>query len=386
MKAPQSLPKPTNWQDFESLCKRLWGEIWQCPEIKKNGRTGQEQNGIDVYGIPINSKVYYGIQCKGKDEYVHAQLTEKEILNEIEKAKNFKPALAKMYFATTANKDSKIETFVREINVSNIDAGLFEVHLFSWEDIVDLIFENKETYSFYVNSNAFKTNQSVEVVFQNGLTHKTEKPKFQQNRYISKTKMSELEKEFEKIKPDWIDDIVKSHWITPNIFDATAGFHRKTGKDFNRSLIPFKIILSNTGSEPLEHWKLNITFPQECNGFTYKNHKDISSIIISGMNFSFDTHWNEEIHSIEIEPKNKVLVSDDNFPSDTFYLRFPVEHKTHNLTWKLLSKSFKAGGKLSIEVIPEITYERITVDNDSDLLKKDKYSIPFEDFIENVPN
>ena len=28
MIAPMQLQKPDNWQDFESLCKKLWGEIW----------------------------------------------------------------------------------------------------------------------------------------------------------------------------------------------------------------------------------------------------------------------------------------------------------------------------------------------------------------------
>ena len=87
----QQILKPENWQDFEELCKILWGEIWDCHEIKKNGRTGQNQHGVDIYGIPKNEMQYYGIQCKGKDEYTKAILTEKEIIAEIEKAKTFKP-------------------------------------------------------------------------------------------------------------------------------------------------------------------------------------------------------------------------------------------------------------------------------------------------------
>lgn len=146
MKAAQSLAKPVNWQDFESLCKKLWGEIWNCPEIKKNGRSGQAQAGIDVYGIPNGESSYYGIQCKGKDEYTGKQLTEKEINKEIEKAKHFEPPLKKMYFATTSSKDVNIEALIRKKNIEHINSGLFEVHIYSWEDIVDLIHENKSTY------------------------------------------------------------------------------------------------------------------------------------------------------------------------------------------------------------------------------------------------
>ena len=69
MKISQSLPRPENWQDFESLCKKLWGEIWSCAEIKKNGRSGQKQAGINLYGILKGETSYFGIQCKGKDKY-----------------------------------------------------------------------------------------------------------------------------------------------------------------------------------------------------------------------------------------------------------------------------------------------------------------------------
>ena len=110
----QQILKPENWQDFEELCKVLWSEIWECPEIKKNGRFGQNQNGVDIYGIPKNETKYFGIQCKGKDEYTKSKLTELEITSEINKAKNFKPYLKKLYIATTANKDERIEELVKD--------------------------------------------------------------------------------------------------------------------------------------------------------------------------------------------------------------------------------------------------------------------------------
>ena len=93
MEIQKTLRRPKNWQDFETLCQKLWGEIWNCPEIKKNGRAGQTQNGVDVSGIPFGERDYYGIQCKGKDEYTNKQLTEDEITSEIEKAKLFLPPL-----------------------------------------------------------------------------------------------------------------------------------------------------------------------------------------------------------------------------------------------------------------------------------------------------
>jgi ATP-binding cassette subfamily B protein len=44
MIAPTQMKKPSNWQDFEKLCKLLWGEIWDCEDtIKQHGRQGQNQ-------------------------------------------------------------------------------------------------------------------------------------------------------------------------------------------------------------------------------------------------------------------------------------------------------------------------------------------------------
>ena len=120
MIAQSQLKKPTCWQDFELLCKKLWGEIWDCSDsIKRNGRQGQNQHGIDVYALPKGETAYYGIQCKGKDEYTNAQLTKEEIDAEIEKARGFEPPLKRLIFATTANKDEKIEEYIRIKNIDN---------------------------------------------------------------------------------------------------------------------------------------------------------------------------------------------------------------------------------------------------------------------------
>src|SRR5690554_2478987 len=181
MKASQQLRKPENWPDFESLCKKLWGEIWNCPEIKKNGRQGQSQHGVDVYGIPDFDSEYYGIQCKGKDEYTHKQLTKDEIDKELKKALDFKPKLKKLYFATTANKDAVIEEYIREKNIEFKGKKLFEVHLYSWEDIVDLIDENKATHDWYLKSQNFKTNQSCRLTFHDNTEEITIKVPFQKN-------------------------------------------------------------------------------------------------------------------------------------------------------------------------------------------------------------
>ncbi|MBU7025297.1 MAG: CHAT domain-containing protein, partial [Theionarchaea archaeon] len=129
------IPPPANWQDFESLCWDLWQKIWKDPNTQKNGRQGQPQCGVDIFGRPNQKNKYAGVQCKGKDNYTSKRLTEKEVRDEVEKAKSFNPALSEYIIATTGPKDAKIEELAREITETHLESGLFSVHVFGWEDI-----------------------------------------------------------------------------------------------------------------------------------------------------------------------------------------------------------------------------------------------------------
>lgn len=126
---------PSNWQDFESLCWDLWREIWEDPNIIKNGRRGQNQDGVDICGRPKNPKLLGGIQCKCKDGILSKSLTESDVKEEVERAKNFEPKLSQFIIATTAPKDAKIEEYARKITEDHVKKGLFSVHIMGWEDI-----------------------------------------------------------------------------------------------------------------------------------------------------------------------------------------------------------------------------------------------------------
>lgn len=85
----------------------MWGEIWTCEDtIKRHGCQGRNQHGVGVFSYVEKYGGYCDIQCKGKDDYANAQLTEGEIDTEIEKALGFEPELKLLIFATTENKDA----------------------------------------------------------------------------------------------------------------------------------------------------------------------------------------------------------------------------------------------------------------------------------------
>jgi hypothetical protein len=128
------LPPPQNWQDFEALCHALWEQEWNCPTIQRNGRSGQCQRGVDIFGRPDGGDKFHGIQCKLKsiDSAGRAILTPAEIEREVDEAKNFTPPLERLIITTTAPSDAKSLAFVRELSERNAQLGLFKVDLLVW--------------------------------------------------------------------------------------------------------------------------------------------------------------------------------------------------------------------------------------------------------------
>lgn len=375
MDASLSLRRPNNWQDFETLCKKLWGEIWNCPEIKKNGRAGQTQHGVDVYGIPFGEDKYYGIQCKGKDEYTNKQFSEDEIKNEIEKAKLFQPPLKKLYFATTAVKDTGVEEFVRKQNIENIAIGLFEVHIFSWEDIVDLIDENKRTHDFYVKSQNFKTSKSVAVTFQDSLNKITLTPKYKKTIIHYRQKIVPADPYNNPLAP-----ILAQQEKFNKSFGGYVVATPMSGTKVNLSYCQINFEIHNTGLDPIEEYKLFFSFEGEVLDLKDSNEKNYGIVIISEHRYITDVHLWTESMSGKVVPKKTILVGDDTFVSDDIFIKPSPSEYEIIVNWKLISKDFKDEGQLKIVVKPEFEreYKDILVE---DPLKVGTKESDFEEII-----
>lgn len=379
MKASQSLRRPNNWQDFETLCKKLWGEIWHCSEIKKNGRAGQAQNGVDIYGIPSGETTYFGIQCKGRDEYSGKQFTEAEITEEIGKAQNFKPQLKKLYFATTAVKDAKIEEFVREKNIENQTKGIFEVHLYCWEDIVELIDENKQTSDWYVKSQNYKASHSATLTFENGQNEITLEPKFKQQQtiYRKEYKMPSLDLGFSGLE-QMIRFNQSIDRIIPKAFTVRTNFNTiKT----NLSMVPVHLILHNTGTEALEDYKVYLELEGGITELAKRNATEKFEALIARTNYQPTTYVHNEDKTITLVPRKNVLVHDDHFYPEPFYIKPVPDCDKIIIHYKLLSRNFKTEDSLTIHIQADIdiSYNRIEVEDKADE-RTERGEI--EDFIE----
>ncbi len=126
-------PPPNDSKAFESLCLDLWREIWLDSNAQKNGRSGQSQSGVDVFGQ--NEKGWAGVQCKQKDGLLWSEVTREELEKEVEAAKKFTPKLASFILATTGPRDAKVQKRARELDDEHKQQDLFSVSVWAWEDV-----------------------------------------------------------------------------------------------------------------------------------------------------------------------------------------------------------------------------------------------------------
>lgn len=139
------LPPPRNWQDFERLCFDLYSRMWRDNYAEMNGRQGQPQAGVDVYGTDRHEGDWLvGVQCKGKDQGYGGAVTEKELREEIEKAKTFDPPLKVFVLATTAPNDVVIQRVARTISQEHAQQGLFAVRVQGWDTLQQRITDYPE--------------------------------------------------------------------------------------------------------------------------------------------------------------------------------------------------------------------------------------------------
>lgn len=133
---------PAHWQDFEDLCLKLWRS--RLVDAKKNGRAGQPQAGVDIFGRDPKTETWVGIQCKQRGQWPEKVLTVGEIEAEVEQAESFEPPLSCFIVATTSPRDAAMQRFVRELSDERRAEGNFTVDLLVWDDLQDWLQEGPE--------------------------------------------------------------------------------------------------------------------------------------------------------------------------------------------------------------------------------------------------
>ena len=127
-----SLPAPKDDRQFEKLCQALWQRLLGNQNVQFVGRRGQKQAGVDLFGRRGDTLEWVGIQCKVRSG---GTLSENDVRKDVAEAKTFNPRLSELVFATTARRDSKLQSLARVLTDEHLRAGSFAVTICSWDDI-----------------------------------------------------------------------------------------------------------------------------------------------------------------------------------------------------------------------------------------------------------
>jgi len=143
--AGANIPPPKSWDEFEDIVLSTAKLRWKSTNFFRNGRQGQRQDGVDVFGNSDEGMII-GVQCKNT---IH-RLSEDVICSEIKKAESFEPTLGALYIATTSSRDAALQESIRKISKERKIAERFFVEILFWEDIQhDLSLDEMEFFKHY---------------------------------------------------------------------------------------------------------------------------------------------------------------------------------------------------------------------------------------------
>jgi hypothetical protein len=136
---PTHIGIPKNHADFERNSVVLFREILEDPGVKRLGREGQKQFGIDLIGYRKEKLTkLVGIQCKKKKP--NQVLTEAEVRTEVRKALKYKPAISEYIIITTAENDRKLDQLAQQLTATQLQRGRrIRIQVWGWETLEESI-------------------------------------------------------------------------------------------------------------------------------------------------------------------------------------------------------------------------------------------------------
>jgi len=351
MIAPHNLRAPKNWQDFETLCLKLWGEIWMIPhEIEFNSDNSQGQDGVDIYGPIDGGTAYNAIQCKNKKlnliDGSPNRISTNDIQTEIEKAKNFRPALKKLVIATSLPKDKSIEEFVRLQSLQHAQNGLFTIQICFWEFFERKITEFENVYNWYVKNEEFQRIKQLSVAFQGGGVEITCNPKYQKTveRYVVSSQNDQVTN-----LNHWTASFLDSKMMLAENSALFSGIWSRSKIDWVQRCW-LNLSISNIGQSVIEEFKIELEF----NGNFEKVGAEKGNILLNPNFYNNVKEYSNSETDLYIEPKKRILVQGDNFVTGSFYIQPKIAVECDvTIRWTLLSRDFTDCGTLLVKIIPQ---------------------------------
>lgn len=161
------ISKPTEDVDFEKKCVFLFREILNDPNVKRVGRRGQSQQGVDVIGHRNrDAKRLVGVQCKVKEE--GKELTDTEVRQEVKKALTYSPKLVEYIIVTTAKDDIKLQQLAQQLARQQAKKGRkIAIDIWGWKTLEERINEfesSREVFDPGFSPSIKKVREQLEAV------------------------------------------------------------------------------------------------------------------------------------------------------------------------------------------------------------------------------
>lgn len=134
------IPPPKDWEEFQEITLSSLKVKWGNPNLTRNGRLGQSQNGVDISGNDERGYLV-GVQCK-----LHLKDI-KEVKDEANAAESFKPPIKAFYMATTSTSDVRLQEDVRILSQERESMGKFPIGIFFWEDLIQELLRDKDEFN-----------------------------------------------------------------------------------------------------------------------------------------------------------------------------------------------------------------------------------------------
>jgi tetratricopeptide (TPR) repeat protein len=147
------LPPPADWPAFERVVRRLFARVYACPLAEMVGRSGQDQEGLDIIGRrPEGTRGYFGIQCKLKDELGANRILRRKTLEvEVARSDAIEPRLTEFVLATTAANDVDLQKHARALSAAR-EGGPhpLDIQVIGWDQLRTMIGEHRDILDNYL--------------------------------------------------------------------------------------------------------------------------------------------------------------------------------------------------------------------------------------------
>lgn len=133
--------------------RRLFSRILDCPLGEMVGRSGQDQEGLDIIGRrPTGTRGYFGIQCKLKEELGNNRsLRRKTLEAEVAEADKIEPRLSEFVFATTAANDIELQNHARALTAAREASDHpLDIQVIGWTQLRAMIGEHRDILDSYL--------------------------------------------------------------------------------------------------------------------------------------------------------------------------------------------------------------------------------------------